>query len=220
MLKAGCKVKVRVRDKDWRQGKLIKVLPQGLNEEKYLCGVGEPHYFNYEERPFDRFDVKQYVELPEEQALATHLQEAQLAFALVQEAVAKLMPDEKVELVQTNAASGNVEISIVGYYGGVTLDPVIYEQETIGQVVERAAWQVTTWHSYPDTRTEPGGVDDCPIGTPTNYAQAAVLFVETLFKLKANDYWQNKADEAAAQAWAEVEERYPDDDRDFDMGWV
>jgi hypothetical protein len=180
----GCKVKLRVKDQ-WRHGTL-------LNKDNLLCGLGEPHYFNYEERHYDRSDIKEFVPLDEEVAEATHQKELQSAFVMAQEAFADLMPNEKVE-IKDNCLSCM----------GVTLDPVIHEKETIARFVEVAAWQVNIWKHHPATRWEPEDYSDCPVGSPTNYQCAVQLFVLTVFKLKADCYWDAKADEAFARSLAE-----------------
>lgn len=85
----------------------------------------------------------------------------------------------------------------------MTLDPVVYEQETIGQFIERAGWQVTFWKHYSATRTEPDDYVDCPIEGPLHWNLAVQLFVRSLFIAKADAYWDAKVDEAMAKAFEE-----------------
>lgn len=187
-MKNGCKVKVRVKDTvnySWRHGTLI-------NADTLLCGVGETHYFNYEQRTFISSDVKEFIPLDEEVAEATHKKELQAAFVMAEEAFAALIPDAKVK-IEDNCLSCM----------GVTLDPVIHEKETISRFVEFAAWQVNLWKHYPASRCEPDSYVDCPVGEPTNYQHAVRIFVETVFKVKCDGYWDAKADEAYARSLVE-----------------
>lgn len=193
-MKANDLVKVRYPHGGWRHG-----VCQGLKSPMQgwptlvTVAVGEPHYFNYEVRDFDRGDVKRYEPVTEEaeaanQALAPTVLEA------VNQALADLLPTETAELKE--------EAVVSAYYGAVTLEPCIYEQETIGAFREIAGWSVTVWRRFPATRHSPEEMSDSPIGSFPNYAQAIQKFVETVFACKAEDYWQHKADEAMAEAWA------------------
>ena len=146
----------------------------------YSVGVGEPHYFNYEVREFHESDVQRFEPLSDEAAQAKHDAELPLAFDMVQKALAELIPGEKAELQDG---------SISAYGGAVTLDPVVYETKRIGVVQETAGWQVTTWKEYPGGYWTPPEYVDAPVGEPTQYGQAVQRFVETVFKIKADGYW-------------------------------
>lgn len=68
----------------------------------YKVAIGEPHYFNYAEREIHQNDVQRFIPLPDETAAAKHAEELPLAFAAVEKALAKLMPDEKIEIKEGN----------------------------------------------------------------------------------------------------------------------
>jgi len=162
----------------------------------YNIGIGEPHHFNYEEEEFYPQFVKRFIPLSDEAEKAKHDAELPLAFAMVERALAELLPGETVEIK---------EGSISAYGGAVTLDPVVYETPRIGAVQESAGWQVTVWKYYHATRHEPEDYVDSPVGDATNYSSAVQRFIETIFKIKADGYWDHLADEAMAQAWEDGE---------------
>ena len=172
----------------WRKGTVLEVAPNGA----LRVGIGEPHYFNYEAGWCHASDVKRYEPITEDKeaanaALASEVLEAANA------ALADLLPTETAELK---------EGIVSAYYGSVTLEPCVYEQETIGAVREVAGWSVTVWRRRPATRHQPEDISDSPQGSFPNYAQAIQKFVSTIFACKAEDYWNHKADEAMAEAWA------------------
>jgi hypothetical protein len=174
-MKTGDKVKV-LDNGEWKDGRLLNKTETSW----YVVGIGEPHYFNYKKVYVNASEVKQFVEA----SPAQHANELPVLFQNVQETLASLLPDEKVEIKDG---------SVVGYHGAVTLDPAIIETQTIGRFVERAVWQVSIWKVHPATRHEPEDVSDCPVGKPTGIHGASQLFVETIFKLKLEDYLNNKA---------------------------
>jgi hypothetical protein len=188
-------VKVKVDDK-WRVG---TVLSKDRNHPLYLVGIGEKTHFNYKEEWFGLPDIKRFQEITPEEANALHLMGLEQGLSLAQEALAELLPSETVDLLNDRHS----DPSIRGYHGAVTLDPVVFEQETIGAFIERAGYQVTVWNYHHATRQQPEEYVDAPVGTFPNIGAAVQSFVQTIFKLKASDYWQHKADEAQAAAWEE-----------------
>lgn len=158
----------------------------------YMVGIGEKHHFDYREEEIYPQFVKRFIPLAEEAAAAKHAQELPLAFAMVQAALAELMPGVTAEI-----KDGSISCF------GITLDPVVYETPRIGAVQETAGWQVTEWKYYHSTRNQPEEWVDAPLGDPTNYGQAVHRFIEAIFRLKANSYWDRLADDAQEQAWVE-----------------
>jgi hypothetical protein len=194
-MKTNTKVKVKTENPGgviWRAGTILDVQAQESGQMRYLVGVGERHYFNYEERWFLHHNVKEYVELPEGAAETIHAEQLQLALALTQEAIAALIPGTEVKVVD-----GSLSCC------GLTMDPVVYDHETIGQFREAAAWQVNFWKHYSATRTEPEDCVDCPIEGPLHWNLAVQLFVRSIFIAKADAYWDAKADEAMAKQFEE-----------------
>jgi hypothetical protein len=109
------------------------------------------------------------------------------------EALADLLPTETAELKDG---------VISAYYGAVTLEPCVYDQKRIGAIQEIPGWSVTVWRVHPATRHQPEDVSDSPQGSFPNYALAIQKMIEVIFRCKAEDYWNHKADEGMAEAWA------------------
>jgi hypothetical protein len=196
-MEKGEAVKVLVGENEWRRGTVLGLRsPDRKNEPTIIrVGVGEPHYFNYEEKDFTS-GVKRLQEQTDEAHVTNLERDLPIGLELAKEAAAVLLPGETITLKVSDQ-------TISGYHGAVTIDPVQYEQETIGAFIERTGYQVTVWKQYPATRHQPEEYVDAPVGTYPNIGQAVQVFLETIFKLKAEDYWQHKADEAQAAAWEE-----------------
>jgi hypothetical protein len=160
----------------------------------YKVGIGEPHYFNYEEKEVYPHSVKRFIPLSEEDATAKHQAELPQAFALAEAALAELLPGETIKV-----SDG----SILGYNGGVTLDPVVYDAQRIVAVQETAGWQVHVVHYHYATRHQPEEYEPVMIGGASDWRSAVRLFIETIFSQKAHGYWEHLADNAMAQAWAD-----------------
>lgn len=196
-MKKGDKVKVKV-DAGWRAGTVLRVSKKndGLH---YLVGIGEPHHFNYTKEWRQTPAIKRFQEISPEEANALHLMGLEQGLALAQGALAELLPGETVDLLN----DGHSDPSIRGYHGAVTLDPVVFEQETIGAFIERAGYQVTVWKYVHATRHQPEEYVDAPVGTYPTIGAAVQEFVKTIFALKSSDYWDHKSDEAMAAQWEE-----------------
>lgn len=173
--------------KSWSKGKVLEVSGNGIR-----VGIGEPHQVGYESGWCERRDVKRYEPLTEDKS-ADHEALIPTVLEAANQALADLLPTEVAELKDGIVSA---------YYGAVTLEPIVYDQETIGAVQERGGWSVTVWRKFPATRHSPEEMSDSAIGSFPNYAAAVRKFVETVFACKAEDYYQHKADEAMAEAWA------------------
>ena len=149
------------------------------HEILYKVGIGEPH-FN-EEREVYPHSVRRFIPLSEEAAKAKHNAELPLAFEMVRVALEGLMPGEQVEIKDG---------SIVGYYGKVTLDPVVYKTPRIDAVQEIAGWQVHVIHYNYATRNQPEEYEPVEVGVASNWPHAVHQFVVTIFKQKANNLFQ------------------------------
>ena len=193
-MKIGDRVKVRCRDEVWRSGTVLgeRHIAPPVSTTVYKIGYGE--HSSYVESEFERHDLKSFREISDEEFNAAVSEAMPKGLALAQEAVAALLPGETVVFKDAD----NV---ISGYHGAVTIDPVVHEYPSIGAITERASYQVTEWKYYHSTRTQPEEYVDAPVGTYPNIGQAVQVFIETIFKLKAKDYWDHKADESQAAEW-------------------
>lgn len=138
-------------------------------------------------------DPSRYVPLSAEDAMAKHNEELPKAFAMAEEALRQLLPNESIKI--------NHDGAIEGFSGGVSLDPVVYERK--GR--EMAGWQVHVLHYTCATRHQPEEIDLVEVGSPSNWIAGVQLFVETIFKEISSSYWQHLADEAHAKAWDECQ---------------
>ena len=182
-IKVGETVKVKWNG-EWKHGKVLEVLDTNCK-----IGIGEP--YNYKMLEVFQYDLKRFQELPDAQHQADIDRDMPIGLALAQEAITTLLPGEDVSFKD----SDNV---ISGYYGAVTIDPVVNEFPTIGGFIERTAYQVTMWKYYYGTRYQPEEYSDVAVGTYPTIQQAVQVFLKTIFELKSNDYWQSKSDQAMA----------------------
>jgi hypothetical protein len=141
----------------------------------------------YEQKMFNSRHVKRFEPLPNAEEIAA--KEIPLALKILQKAFAVLMPLEPVVIVNG---------IISAYRESITLEPVVYEQETIGAFIERPGYSVTTWKHIPATRHEPDDYVDTVIGTFPNLGAAVKVFITTLFEMKTDDYLQGQAEEEMA----------------------
>ena len=172
---------ILVRDgSQWKSGIFIaKNLDGSLR-----VGIGNPNHFDYRITDRDGCDVKRYIRLSTEEAADTHAKEAPELFALIKEASERLLPNVKVELIEGCISALN---------GGVTCEPVIFEQARIGAVQEMAGWQVNIWRHIMATQYEPETVDDSPQGKPSrNLKAVAQIFLEAVYRVISAEYWENK----------------------------
>lgn len=145
-------------------------------------------------------DPSRYVPMSAEDAMAKHNEELPKAFAMAEEALRQLLPNECIKI--------NHDGAIEGFAGGVSLDPVVYERKGIGCVREMAGWQVHVLRYTCATRHQPEEIDLVEVGSPSNWIAGVQLFVETIFKEISSSYWQHLADEAQAKAWNECQEKF------------
>lgn len=194
-MQAGDKVKVLVRENQWRKGTVIGLKSPARRNEPTIITVGHGEYSSYVEQDFTS-GVKRLQEQTDEAHVANLERDLPIGLELAKEAIAALLPDETVIYKDADQV-------ISGYHGAVTIDPVQYEQETIGAFIERTGYQVTVWKYHHATRQQPEEYVDAPVGTYPTIGAAVQEFIKTIFALKSQDYWDHKADEAMAAQWEE-----------------
>lgn len=193
-MQAGDRVKVLVRENVWRKGTVICLKSPQRRNEPTIIKVGHGEYSSYREQDFTS-GVKRLQEQSDEEHNENLTRDLPLGLAMVQEAIAALLPGEVVSYKEADQ-------SISGYHGAVTLDPVQYDVETIGSFIERTGYQVTVWVYSHATHWQPEEYSDALVGTYPTIGAAVKVFLETIFKLKNEDYWQAKGDQALAEEWA------------------
>jgi len=176
----GNPVRVVVDNKE-RTGTILS-----LKENTAIVGIGEPHYFNYQEKEVPINELKRYYPITaeaEENAKKILLTDG---FEMTKDLLQAILPTEIAEIKDD---------AISGYYDAVSLETVVTDAPRIGGIQEVTAYSVTIWKSHPATRYEPEDVSDHPVGTYRSLSEAVQVFVETIFKLKCKDYMQSKAEE-------------------------
>jgi hypothetical protein len=199
-MKVGSTVKVLARKalppgvSVWVKGKVLGVrhIDPPVSTTVYKVGFGE--YSSYQEREFERQEIKTYQEQSDEEFNANVDRDMPIGLALAQEALAELLPSETVMYKDADR-------TISGYHGTVTIDPVQYDAPRIGGEIEQTGYQVTVWKYIPATRHQPDEYVDSPVGTFPTIQRAVQEFVKTMFAVKSQDYWEHKEDEAKAAAW-------------------
>ena len=84
---------------------------------------------------------------------------------------------------------------ITAYNSAVTMEPKV-----IGEI---NGWSVVIWKYYSATNDSPDYVSDCEVGEFTHYGPAVQKFVETIFQVKSQQYWDQMADLAMCNEWDE-----------------
>jgi len=102
-------------------------------------------------------------------------------FDLIQKALYELMPDDKIKKFG----------GIIDYENILTLEPCVFKVKCIGVVREVVGYSVTGWTSIPATQYEPEDIDITTLGEYRTIEEAAKCFVENMFKLKSNKYWES-----------------------------
>lgn len=178
----------------WSRGKVVAVsgVVGDRQSVKYKVGFGE--FSSYQEKEFERNDIKTYQELSDADYNAEIERNMPIGLALANEALAELLPGEVVVFKDADG-----ELS--GYGGAVTLSPTQYDQPKIGGLIERMGYEVTVWSYVHATRHQPEEFVDAPVGTFPTIQRAVEELVQTIFKLKSKDYWNAKGDAAQAEAW-------------------
>jgi hypothetical protein len=176
----------------WSRGKVLGVRSSSGSRMVYNIGFGE--FSSYEEREFERHDIKSYQEQSDADYNDNIERDMPIGLALANAALAELLPGEVVVFKDADG-----ELS--GYHGGVTISPTQYDQPKIGGLIERTGYEVKVWNYVHATRHQPEEYIDLPVGTFPTIQRAVQALIETIFKLKAKDYWNAKAELAWAEAW-------------------
>lgn len=108
----------------------------------------------------------------------------------IEDALKNLMPDEKIEVKDG---------IIYGYYGAISCEETICTGKRISGTFEYPGWSILLWHEIPSNQYEPADIDYKKVFEGNQINSLAARFVQTIFELKSNDYWQAISD----QEWAE-----------------
>lgn len=186
-MNVGDKVKVFIGKETWVSGTVvgIRTIDPPVSVTVYNVGYGE--FSLYKEKEFEIHHIKRYQEQSDAEYNADIERDIPIGLALAKEALSKLLPDEVVALKDCDGV-------LSGYHGCVTISPIQYDQQRIGGLVERTGWEVSTWNVEPQTRWHPEDCFDVSVGKFPSIQLAVKSMIETIFKLKANDYWKSEVD--------------------------
>ena len=174
------------------------------NQADQICEVqiGEPEKVGYRVIHIHRHFVREFrqLEIDENGECPAINEMVQRDIPKISEsltnALAKLLPNTPFA-IESNTV-------VVAYNGSLTMEPVIVETRSIGAFIESPGWSVTVWRQHPATRNQPEDVSDCVVGKYTHYGQAVQKFIETLFLMQSEDYWDNQADLALIEQWEQT----------------
>lgn len=101
------------------------------------------------------------------------------------EAMNKFFPEENIEIDEK-------EKVIYAFNDCLSISGGIFEVETISSFVETPQWSVVEYRTIPSTRWEPEDVEEKNVGHSANYVSAAKLFLDAVWNIKNEGYWENK----------------------------
>jgi len=180
-MQIGAKVQFQIEGKNYKSnGTVINI-----NNDDILVGVGEKHYFNYEERVFPRYKLYVFQELSYEDFDNWVDENFPKVYELAKEVFAKMLP----EVVLTHESS-DASIKAGGY--GITLDPCIMEVRSIGRVKQIGGYSVSRWVGTCGSYMEPPDVDQDEMGQYSDSYSAVCKFAEAVFGEKIRGYFDAK----------------------------
>lgn len=183
-------VKVKV-DGIWRNGRVL----DGTRSDGVLVVINED--YAPQELFVDRSLVKRWERVDENEQAIVALTDLEPALEMLNSALADLIPGEVA----------TCKDGVISAYGGsVTMELCIYEISSIGAFREVVGWNVIGWEHIRATRWEPDDMLDSDLGHYRTYREAVHRMVDVIFKMKAEDYWRSKADNAYAESVLEEED--------------
>lgn len=188
--------KVRIHDtKTERTGTVIQI-----NGDDVLVGVGEPHYFNYEEKTFPRRQLSVLTELSMEDFDKWVNENLPTVYERAKEVFAKMLPDVTLNFrPHTRMSDGCIE----AYGMGITLDPCIVEIRSIGRIREIGGYTVSRWHYDSGDYNTPPESDQEELGQFSHANSAIFRFAEAVFGEKVSGWFYAQADNEYAQSLIE-----------------
>lgn len=169
----------------WAYGKLLET--SGIVGEpgsvRYKIGYGERS--SYREDEFPASSVVKHTPLSEEAHEANVARDLPVGVELANDLLSKFMPTQVVVL------DGE---TIVGFGGGITINPVCHDVKTIGGLVEKTGWELIGWTYHPATRWEPEDRVDSSLGIYPTINKAVEMMVKAMFSMELDGYLQARAE--------------------------
>jgi hypothetical protein len=110
----------------------------------------------------------------------------------ITKAMSYFFPTEKIEIDEKEKIiyACNNELSVGGS---------AFEIETISCFKDNPEWSIVHHKMLPQTRNNPEDVDEINIGHSSNNITAASIFIDAVWNIKKENYWENKFYEELAE---------------------
>lgn len=175
-MKIGDKVRFQLSDKKYEsRGTVLKI-----NEDNVLVGVGEPHYFNYEERELPRRMLKVFYQMSDEDFEQFHADMLSTVHGFAKHVFQEMLPGVAVD-IQDGIINAD----------GFTLEPCIVEVRSISTIREVAGWSVSAWSYSHGDRDTPPDVDQISLGEFVSYYSAVIRLAEAVFGEKVRRVFES-----------------------------
>jgi hypothetical protein len=201
-MQIGQSVKVKVRDamevnghqipEQWTRGAVKQV-----GSTWVLVGYGE--YSSYTEGHFSKDKVVKYEPLSDAKHAENIATALPIGLALANELMAQFLPSSPLVTLEDE--------TLVGYKGGITIDPTTIDERRVGGLIERTAWEVVSWSWEGGGRWHPEEKVDSAVGTYDSISKAVAAMIKAIFNMEVDGYLTSKADQAMAEAWVEDEKQ-------------
>lgn len=165
---------------EWRNGFYL-----GCENAMYLIGLSK---YDSNPRPVSKEYVKPYQAIPSDEAVTKYGREnIDALMEIVRKACKALLPQFDND---KDVKKDNREPHLLLLGGTLTVEPTTIDVESIVGFKEVFGWKVTKWDYDHGTRDQPPEYVDSDVGTARTLMQAAVLAVNTMFLVHADNYWQ------------------------------
>jgi len=111
---------------------------------------------------------------------------------ILSEAMQEFFPEEKINIDEK-------EKIIYAMQNQLSISCGIFEVETFSFFQDVASWSVVAYKPIASTRYEPEDVQEISLGNSANNISAAKIFIDSIWSLKCESYWENKSYESLAQ---------------------
>ena len=182
----GVDVKGNQIPEQWTRGAVINVFT-----DSYKIGFGE--FSSYTEEYFPHDFVVRYTPLSEEAQRAIITRDLPIGLELANDLIKQFLPGRPECTIDGD--------SLVGYKGGITIDPVTSDQKTIGGLIEKLEWEVISWTWEGGGRWHPDEKVDSAVGTYRSIGEAVSAMIQSIFKMEIDGYLDAKAEQAMAEQW-------------------
>lgn len=104
---------------------------------------------------------------------------------ILTEAMNKFFPGEEIKIDEE-------EKIIYAFDDCLSISGGVFEVETISAFVETPQWSIVEYRQISATRWEPEDLEEKNVGHSSNYIGAAKLFLDAVWNIKNEGYWENK----------------------------